>query len=1325
MASRDDYTIGWVCALPIEVAAAKAALDHIYPDIPVEPTANDTNTYILGSIKGHNIVLAHPKSGEYGSSSVASVVKQLRASFKFIRFSLLAGIGGGVPNKKGDIRLGDVVVSKPTAGRPGLIQYAGDQLISSEAMDRPSAVLLTAVNKTETADIFDESQIPGFISDIVQTDPVTFAHPGPEQDVLFDASYDHTTIEAAEDGCNHCNPEEILSRPPRDRQDPVVHYGLVASGSQLIWHGATRDKLAHEEGVLCFETEAAGLTESAQNLVIRGIGDYADSHSSNLWHAYAAAAAAAYAKEVLSFIPAAPKSMSLTAKAQALAQPVLDALLLTRPEVDRASLIALKGRRVDGTCEWLVQRPSYREWLIDTEIPLLWISGGPGKGKTMLGIYITEVLQPVVDSAEDVLLYYFCSNRDKNRNTAVTILRGIIHQWLTFQPHLAQHIKQPFDGTETTKYTVSSFIALWRIFLTMLEKSGPCRVFCVLDGLDECEKESLGQLLDAVGTCLSNSGEKSRPRLKVILLSRPRPVVLENKLGRYQQIRLDEADAEVSNDVEKYVFSKVAGLATEQNLSEQMAMQVRQTLLEGAEGTFLWVGFVANELKGRNWDKINEILHSIPKSLGGIYQRLLRQVENKEVLVPILQWVVLAARPLTVNEFAVAIGINACNDPLPTEVMKDHLAACGLLLKIEKDVVNLVHESAKEFFQSEQVNVRGISMFHMSRETHCILLRACLALIERSHGSLGRVDGKSPHNSFLNYASLYWPEHFKQAIDVMDAPSEFSRPFFQDESPIREKWWTFYWKEEKNGGDAPSFTLLHLAAYLGNLSWAKMLLDKHARLISRKDSYGRTPLSWAVSRGHRGLVELLLDHGALVNAKDRSRLTALHIAVTGEQKEIACLLLDRNARLEDKTDAGDTPLIRAIQANSKQIVELLLQHGARVDGLPTPPGVATLKRPTEPVEERASELLKLQEQLFAARYQQASRRVEWVMKAGHLSFRIPYLLDILTWYLKFMAIRRPDSLSVLQELVNDDKIDELRGWAEAYRKFFVQLVAARKPKRLKAMTDLPTEILSAVSPADLKALLVIAVLVGSETKLAACRRKWREGDAITAKAFTRWTSIACSRDAEESLHYGFREFLVDFDGCIQSDNRDDNVARSTVLLTCQFAMLENKESRPIEYFATATAEFYESYIGGPYEDHLFGDMGQACANELSAISEDGDSDRLLLFFTTILSFAQRARGKGQDQFLNIPPAACLLLCQKDPKPHLWLIGEALPETMSALISQQDQGPLQKRAYMALVECLIVGRQYGLVLPAVPSQIVKQRLQSAMGVDVTLSQILGI
>ena len=52
MASHDDYLVGWVCALPIEVAAAKATLDRIHDNLPLDPKLDNNNNYVLRSLQG-------------------------------------------------------------------------------------------------------------------------------------------------------------------------------------------------------------------------------------------------------------------------------------------------------------------------------------------------------------------------------------------------------------------------------------------------------------------------------------------------------------------------------------------------------------------------------------------------------------------------------------------------------------------------------------------------------------------------------------------------------------------------------------------------------------------------------------------------------------------------------------------------------------------------------------------------------------------------------------------------------------------------------------------------------------------------------------------------------------------------------------------------------------------------------------------------------------------------------------------------------------------------------------------------------------------------
>ena len=60
---RDDYTVGWVCALPIELAAAQEMLDEEHPDLECALANNDENLYSLSSFSGLNAVIAHLHAG--------------------------------------------------------------------------------------------------------------------------------------------------------------------------------------------------------------------------------------------------------------------------------------------------------------------------------------------------------------------------------------------------------------------------------------------------------------------------------------------------------------------------------------------------------------------------------------------------------------------------------------------------------------------------------------------------------------------------------------------------------------------------------------------------------------------------------------------------------------------------------------------------------------------------------------------------------------------------------------------------------------------------------------------------------------------------------------------------------------------------------------------------------------------------------------------------------------------------------------------------------------------------------------------------------------
>ncbi|KAJ5656158.1 hypothetical protein N7507_008108 [Penicillium longicatenatum] len=151
MSDPASYTVGWICALPVEYVAAQEFLDEEHKN-PRSLSRNDTNDYTLGKIGEHNVVIAVIPDGEYGTASAANVATNMLNSFHNIRIGLMVGIGGGVPSESHDIRLGDIVVSAPRGSEGGVFQYdfgksiQGQTFQQTRFLNQPPTILRTAVS---------------------------------------------------------------------------------------------------------------------------------------------------------------------------------------------------------------------------------------------------------------------------------------------------------------------------------------------------------------------------------------------------------------------------------------------------------------------------------------------------------------------------------------------------------------------------------------------------------------------------------------------------------------------------------------------------------------------------------------------------------------------------------------------------------------------------------------------------------------------------------------------------------------------------------------------------------------------------------------------------------------------------------------------------------------------------------------------------------------------------------------------------------------------------------------------------------------------------
>ncbi|GAP83117.1 putative ankyrin repeat-containing domain protein [Rosellinia necatrix] len=314
----EALTVAIVYVKPIELRAITVMLDERWWT-SVSSAHGDNNDYTLGRIGEHNVVLAGPPRGEQGTVATAQFVSTIRLTFPNIQVGLLVGIGGGIPRyPQHDVRLGDVVVGAPEKG-PAVVQYdLGERTESGfetkRVLAKPPRLLLQVVNKVENKSMYVQDGEDGLLGPHLAKFARyprmrrEFEKP-PTPDRLFKPKCAH---KKGKDCDSHDMWDEVHrhSREPCD--DIVVHYSTILSGGSVMKSPTERDMLSSKHNnALCIEMEAAGLMDIFPCLVVRGVSDYADSHKNTTWQGFAAATAAAYAREILINLP---KQMVLSSK---------------------------------------------------------------------------------------------------------------------------------------------------------------------------------------------------------------------------------------------------------------------------------------------------------------------------------------------------------------------------------------------------------------------------------------------------------------------------------------------------------------------------------------------------------------------------------------------------------------------------------------------------------------------------------------------------------------------------------------------------------------------------------------------------------------------------------------------------------------------------------------------------------------------------------------------------------------------------------------------------------------------------------------------------
>ncbi|KAL4960741.1 uncharacterized protein BDV14DRAFT_204484, partial [Aspergillus stella-maris] len=935
--SRDDFAIAIICALPLEADAVEALFDKTYDRLGkyYGKQQNDANAYINGRISKHDVVLCYMPG--MGKGSAASVASSLVVSYPGVRLALVVGICAGAPPppKYEEIFLGDVIISDSVIEYDFGRQYPGgfqQKTGVKDTLGRPGREIRTLLNslRAENARRELQDQTRQYLHSLEQTG-TKWCCPR-VNDILFNAHYLHKHYSNASAGCScfgsnlpeqiceealgkdcnelHCDQgQQVRCRENPEAIQNSIYIGPVASADTVMKSAQHRDEIVKREKVIGFEMEGAGVWDDVPCIIIKGVCDYADSHKSKLWQAYAAATGASAAKAFLEYWrPVA--SEGILQESQYLSEEeraCLRSLFITDPAEDKSALKRRKGERASGTCTWFLETVDFQHWLEPSKAigrdnrGILWLYGNPGTGKSTIATTIAEELprKPYFQNENKFLGYFFCDSSSENNRTATAILRGLLYQLIKQRPILLHRYLLPKYAERRNKL-FGSFDALWAVFWD-IGMNEDLEIYCVLDALDECEIDSQKTLLEQINQTFNtvNTNYECCSKIHILVTSRPY-YEIRRHLASFTNKDLATYEA-VSKDLAKVIQQRVEFLSKQNGYPKSVAMKISQILEVKAEGTFLWVGIACDELAQVQSRNAVQALQALPQGLDSLYHKLLDTAtatcskDDERVIFDILNVVAFALRPLTVKELSEVCQLYPTEEEdCRIQFTEEYIDLCRLMIVIHGSHVRLLHQSVKDFLLREAGEIDSLN-------ANAALARRCISRIIQSSESEITNDS-DPKRGFLNYSVFHWLNHTSLSGTDLNAFLELA-DFFLLESTSWAKWLRLYNSLQRYHLDRldVGFSILHAAA-----RWGVPQLIHYALSCTNLDPYG--------DKSSRA-TKLLVD----VNFKTAKGVTPLAEAARCGQLESVRCLLEKGPRDQEITEE----VIKAAAENIGTGVEVI------------------------------------------------------------------------------------------------------------------------------------------------------------------------------------------------------------------------------------------------------------------------------------------------------------------------------------------------------------------------------------------------------------------
>lgn len=424
-----------------------------------------------------------------------------------------------------------------------------------------------------------------------------------------------------------------------------------------------------------------------------------------------------------------------------------------------------------GTGRWILGAGQLRQWMdpLATDVPVLWVNGIPGAGKTIIAALIIEEMKEI-DAV--TVLYFYCKYSDGQKNSLTAALRSILAQMVQQNEEVLSFV---YDKcASSSEATLESPTLLKELVEISLKSCGKACI--ILDGLDECAADEENRITAWLLKMLQSVNKDDPGSLRGLLISQ-RDAALERLLKSIPVISLDTQEHQ--KDIGAYCSSWSPRMKEKFDLPTAAAGQIAASVAAQAEGLFLFAKLVMTNLyEQTSRRRLDAELEPdcFPSGLEAAYERIAHRVFNnpikaeREDAQEILSWVICARRPLKWYEFQGGIfSIDTGSQTVDFEDRRLRVTGrdlCGSLIEMRPgNTIELVHRTAKSYL---------IATGRISPGSEALRIAAfCLQYLNFRCFDANLTEGevqeyfRNAYYSFEDYAIAHWIDHLASCTPEM------------------------------------------------------------------------------------------------------------------------------------------------------------------------------------------------------------------------------------------------------------------------------------------------------------------------------------------------------------------------------------------------------------------------------------------------------------------------------------------------------------------------------------------------------------------------------